>query len=75
MNDIDTPLPYTDEHREKLRKMLKDAFPHHARPCPGAFLPNGDFITISGRYVRGPLCKKCGGLADSQKCSACGEKQ
>jgi hypothetical protein len=44
-----------------------------AKPCEGEFLPNGDFITISGRYIQGPLCRKCGGLVTNNKCMACGE--
>jgi hypothetical protein len=52
-----------------------DAFPNHARPCEGKFLVNGDFITVSGRHITGPLCKVCGGLADIDKCLACGASQ
>ena len=54
---------------------MKDAYPKRARPCPGYFLPNGDFVTFSGRYVQGPLCLKCGGLVSGGHCQACGEKQ
>jgi hypothetical protein len=45
------------------------------KPCEGTFTPAGDFITISGRHITGPLCRKCGGLADKTHCYACGEKQ
>lgn len=52
-------------------EVVKDAFPKRARPCEGRFLPNGDFITVSGRHIKGPLCPKCGGLMTNQKCLSC----
>ena len=32
--------------------VAKDAFPKRVRPCPGRYLPNGDFITVSGRKIK-----------------------
>lgn len=54
---------------------VDDAYPNRARPCEGKFTKNGDFITVSGRRVTGPLCKVCGGLVSQDKCLACGQKQ
>ena len=46
-----------------------------AKPCAGEFLPNGDFRTVTGRYIQGPLCKRCGAIVTGAKCSLCGEPQ
>jgi len=54
---------------------LKDAFPKRARPCEGKFTKEGDFRTVSGRLVKGPLCKLCGGLVNGSACLACGARQ
>jgi len=56
------------------QKNLPDAYPKRARPCEGRFLKNGDFVTISGRYVKGPLCPRCGGLMNNESCTSCGGK-
>ena len=69
-------LRYEIEWRAGQHRHHKpDAFPNHARPCEGKFLRNGDFITVSGRHITGPLCKVCGGLADISHCLACGALQ